>query len=209
MKKDRFDGVAFIYDALAYLVFGKSITSIQSIHFDKISLGRRILFIGGGTGKLLLEIDKRLQPSEIVYIEMSPKMMELSKKHIVSAPITYVTDSYEVAKNYGQFDLIITNFFLDVLQEKALKTFISTTPSLLNKRGLWLISDFRIARKKPLKYLHKFLHWSMITFFKVTANLQNTTLYNYVELITTNNFRIKATATTYKKMIFSVLVEKK
>ncbi|AZQ62789.1 methyltransferase [Flammeovirga pectinis] len=209
MKKDRFDGIAFIYDALAYLVFGKSITSIQSIHFDKISKGKRILFIGGGTGKLLPEIDKKLQPSEIVYIEMSPKMMELSKQQTVTNPITYITDSYEVAKNYGQFDLIITNFFLDVLKEKALKEFILSTPSLLHQKGLWLVSDFRIDQKHPLKYIHKVLHLSMVTFFKVTANLQNTVLYNYVSLISERNFTQKASSFTYKKMIFSVLFQKK
>ncbi len=80
-KQNNYDTVAFCYDRLSRLIYGKTQVNAQTALLPFISNGSRILIAGGGTGWILDEINKT-HPSglEIVYIERSAKMLLRSKK---------------------------------------------------------------------------------------------------------------------------------
>lgn len=210
MNKNQFDYIAKFYDFLAALVFGKAIQDIQFIHLGRIHKKNRILIIGGGSGKILSKIDELGIASEIIYLEKSPKMIQLAKKQKVSVPVQFISTSYENASNYGKFDLIITNFFVDLLSEKKFQEFIPFVFSLLSDNGKWIVTDFRIHERSPLRYLHKAIHMSMISFFKVTVNLQNTKLFNYHTLIHESRyFQAESKKYAYMHMMFSSIFKKR
>lgn len=210
MNKDQFDYIARFYDFLAAIVFGKAIQDIQLQHIDKIKKGSRILIIGGGSGKILQKIDQLNRAREIVYIEKSAKMIQLAKRHKINTPIHYIQNSFESAKNYGQFDVIITNFFIDILTEKQFQQFIPFVYSLLNRDGKWIVTDFRIHERFPLRSIHKLIHFSMVSFFKITVNLQNTKLFNYHTLIHESRFfQAETKKYAYLHMMFSTIFKKR
>lgn len=210
MNKDQFDYIAKFYDFLAALVFGKAIQEIQLKHIEKIKKNSRILIIGGGSGKILKKIDSLNLGSEIIYLEKSPKMIALAKKTPINTPIQFINDSYETADQYGTFDVIITNFFVDLLNEKQFQKFIPFVFSLLNKEGKWIVTDFRIHERFPLRSIHKIIHLSMISFFKITVNLQNTKLFNYHTLIHESRyFQAERKKYAYLHMMFSSIFKKR
>ncbi|NME71654.1 class I SAM-dependent methyltransferase [Flammeovirga aprica] len=210
MNKDQFDYIAKFYDFIAAIVFGKAIQEIQLKHLERIKRKSRILIIGGGSGKILSEIDQLGLASEIVYIEKSPKMIALAKKNKINSPIKFINASYEDAKEYGHFDVIITNFFVDLLNEKQFQAFIPFIYSLLSENGKWIVTDFRIHERFPLRSLHKLIHLSMISFFRITVNLQNTKLFNYHTLIHESRFfQAESKKYAYMHMMFSSIFKKR
>ncbi|WP_172826740.1 class I SAM-dependent methyltransferase [Flammeovirga sp. SJP92] len=210
MNKDQFDYIAKFYDFLAAIVFGKAIQEIQLKHLEKVRKNSRILIIGGGSGKILKKIDQLGIASEVVYIEKSPKMTALAKKNSIRTPVKFVSTSYENAKDYGQFDLVITNFFVDLLNEKQFQKFIPFIYSLLTDSGKWIVTDFRIHERFPLRSLHKLIHLSMVSFFRITVNLQNTKLFNYHTLIHESHFfQAESKKYAYMHMMFSSIFKKR
>ncbi|MBD0404262.1 class I SAM-dependent methyltransferase [Flammeovirga sp. EKP202] len=210
MNKDQFDYIAKFYDFIAAIVFGKAIQEIQLKHLPKIKKKSRVLIIGGGSGKILKKIDELGIASEVIYIEKSPKMTALAKKIKTKTPVKFINTSFENAKDYGRFDLIITNFFVDLLNEKQFQNFIPFIYSLLNDNGKWIVTDFRIHERFPLRSLHKLIHFSMVSFFKVTVNLQNTTLFNYHTLIHESRFfQAESKKYAYMHMMFSSIFKKR
>ncbi|WP_172665833.1 class I SAM-dependent methyltransferase [Flammeovirga sp. OC4] len=210
MNKDQFDYIAKFYDFIAAIVFGKAIQEIQLKHLPKIKKKSRVLIIGGGSGKILKKIDELGIASEVIYIEKSPKMTALAKKIRIKTPVKFINTSYENAKEYGRFDLIITNFFVDLLNEKQFQTFIPFIYSLLNDGGKWIVTDFRIHERFPLRSLHKLIHFSMVSFFRITVNLQNTKLFNYHTLIHESRFfQAESKKYAYMHMMFSSIFKKR
>jgi hypothetical protein len=50
-KLNQYDKIAFIYDRLTTIVFGKSMAEAQKFFLPKIKPGSKILIIGWGNGK--------------------------------------------------------------------------------------------------------------------------------------------------------------
>ncbi|NLR90845.1 class I SAM-dependent methyltransferase [Flammeovirga agarivorans] len=210
MKKDHFNPIAKVYDRLAKIVFGNSIIDIQHQTFEKVKMGGKVLILGGGSGKILPFIDQQIKPNDITYVELSSEMIELAKDKKVSCSINFIQDSYEVINpDKNKYDVLITNFFLDILTYEKLTAFINTSHELLNQNGQWIVTDFRIDPHPLKKVFHQTLHKCMVLFFKITVNLQNSKLYDYEEMIRNgNHFQQKIAYKAFSKMMFSTLFQK-
>ncbi|OHX68346.1 class I SAM-dependent methyltransferase [Flammeovirga pacifica] len=210
MRKNQFDYIAKIYDKLAYLVFGNKITYIQQRTFYRLPKEKKVLIIGGGTGKIIPYIEEQLQPNSLTFLDYSSTMIQLAQQVPYKGDIHYINDSYtSLFKQKETYDIIITNFFLDVLPSKALDTFVNDVNKLLNDNGYWVVSDFRIDPHPRKKLLHTSLHQLMVLFFKITANLENTQLPNYIQVIdATKKYKKRAIKYAYFDMMFTALYSK-
>ena len=77
----NYNNSAWFYDRLSRVIYGRAIIRSQVYLLGHIPAGSRVLIAGGGTGWILEEL-ARLQPSglKITYVEISAKMMALSRK---------------------------------------------------------------------------------------------------------------------------------
>ena len=118
MIKSGFDFVAPFYDSLAGLVFGRAIRDAQVIFLDMIPRQSQILIIGGGTGWILPEIFTRASPARIVYLEASPKMLNLARQQILNPAQEACTEfrlgTEKDIRSEEKFDVFISHFFLDL-----------------------------------------------------------------------------------------------
>ncbi|GLU55698.1 class I SAM-dependent methyltransferase [Dyadobacter frigoris] len=168
-----FDIVARPYDFISRLVFGDALVRAQVSLLFQISPESRILIVGGGTGWILEEISK-IHPSglEIIYVESSSKMIELSKNRIrknnnisfINAPI----ESYQIEK---LFDVIITPFFFDLFKNDKIEILFSGLNEKLKKDGLWLYTDF-VPTKYQTKIWQKLLLKTMYLFFGILSKVE-------------------------------------
>ena len=79
--KGNYYNVAPFYDLLSHLVFGNSISQALLFLVTAIPANSSVLIIGGGTGQILEEISKKyISGLQITYVEISKKMISLSKK---------------------------------------------------------------------------------------------------------------------------------
>lgn len=185
MKNKNFDFIAPYYDSLSKLIFGDRLRMAQISLLSKIPKHQRILLVGGGTGWILPELLQICQPSEVVYIEKSPKMIALSQKQVPDfCPIVWVCAGEEKFQEYGLFDVVFTPFFLDLFPESKLdKQIISVLNSTLKPSGNWLLVDFFPTNHFYFTFLTKVMY----TFFRYVSGVTNAQLADYPKLLSKHN----------------------
>lgn len=182
-----FDKVATYYDKLARLVFGKSIKNSQSAFFNTIMPNNRILICGGGTGWILDELDGLGLELHIEYVEYSKKMIELSKQRGPFENI--IVDFFHasiIEHQIESYDVIITNFFLDVFNIENLKAVIQRLKFSLNDSGSWIVTDFR----NTSNLWHKFLNGLMHLYFRIFCSLESYRLQDFEKLLLNEHLRL-------------------
>jgi len=197
---NNFDFVAPFYDVLARIIFGKNIKTAQTHFLNHIPNDAHILILGGGSGVILKEIFAQKNSRQILYIEKSKKMIALSKKQLTKLQLEQVVFAQDMGENINQvFDVIITNFFLDVFEKTGLENMMKLLRGLLSEDGIWLFTDF----KNQNIWWQKMLLKLMFTFFRLFANLESKQLYDFEELFDACGMTSLKSKSFFHEMIIS------
>jgi len=167
----NYDNSASFYDCLSRLVFGKALVNAQVCFLPHIPADASILIIGGGTGWILEEIAKILPKGlHITYVEISAKMMTISRKRNVgNNHVEFINMAIEEVKVSNSFDVIITPFLFDNYTEPALPVTFTHIHQMLKPGGMWLNTDFRLTGKWWQFVMLK----SMLLFFKLLCGVES------------------------------------
>ena len=181
---NNFNRIAGYYDFLARIVFGRSIRTCQVGFLSLIPDSSDILILGGGTGWIVEELKIRTKNCSIWYIELSDRMISLAKSNDESQHVNFLHGSEKDIPNEKTFDVVITNFFLDLFPEHKLRTTIQAIEKSLEKKAIWLVSDFVDGR-----WWHCALLWIMYRFFKLTTGIEASTLPRWERSIEACGFK--------------------
>ncbi len=178
-----FTNIARWYDPLSRLVFGKAQIRAQEAFIPFLPETGRVLLAGGGSGWILEAIAAQ-RPSglEIVYVEASSGMLRLARKRNSGMNrVWFVAASVEdYTSREGRFDVVITPFLFDLFApEQARQAFLQLDEQL-QPEGRWLFTDFVVTSESPR--WQQGLLTSMYLFFRVTAGLRTTKLYDMSDL---------------------------
>jgi ubiquinone/menaquinone biosynthesis C-methylase UbiE len=168
--KRNYDTVALFYDRLARLIFGSAQVNAQLYLLRAIPPGSRVLIAGGGTGWILEEI-AGLHPVglTITYVDASEKMISLSKKRRCGAnQVSFITASVEDAQLAEDYDVVITPFLFDNLEQGTSEKICSVFYQRLKPKGVWLYCDFE--RNGPL--WQRLLLLTMYAFFRLCCGIK-------------------------------------
>jgi len=179
MRKSRlngFDVVAGIYDGLARLVYGKSLHAAQVQFLYVIPNDAKVLVIGGGTGWLLHELLQRNTGCQVWYIEASAKMIAATQKKVGNdARVHFIHGTEEAIPEEVVFDVVITNFFLDLFTHATLIQVVKRLRKPLRVGGYWLAVDFVNTEKLWQRWLLAM----MFIFFRFAAGIESKELANW------------------------------
>lgn len=176
---NQFDKIAVVYDVMAALLFGRSIRSAQRAFLHHIPPSSTVLMLGGGTGWLARELLKQRPDGRITYIEASAKMIELAKeKTNYSTQIEFIHGTEEDIPAM-KFDVVITNFFLDMFQPESLSSLAAKIRQALNEDGLWIATDFVDGGKWWQRTLLRLMYW----FFRTTCHIESSALPDWQKII--------------------------
>jgi ubiquinone/menaquinone biosynthesis C-methylase UbiE len=203
--RGNYDNSAAFYDGLSRLVFGKALVTAQAHLLSYIPANSNLLIIGGGTGWLLEEIIK-LHPSglNITYVEISEKMMALTRKRNVGGNrVTFITKPIQQVV-LNQQDVIITPFLFDNFTEVNLHPLFAHIHSMLKPGGLWLNTDFQLTGKWWQYILLK----SMLLFFKVLCGVESWHLPDIERRFTEYGYRVIEEKTFFNDFIVTKLSRK-
>jgi ubiquinone/menaquinone biosynthesis C-methylase UbiE len=149
---DNYRFLAPFYDWLAGFILGEAFKRSQYLFLYTINKGDRILILGGGTGKNLKEILKRTGESgELCFVEASPSMLAKAKKRVKwegEPRIQFLCTSDFKAIPNKKFDLVITQYFLDVLRDAELERLFEAIGQRSGPGTRWLFVDFFSKRSK-------------------------------------------------------------
>jgi trans-aconitate methyltransferase len=214
-NKMTFDLVAPVYDALARLVFGRTLQRAQTALLGSVSLPNNgavsILIVGGGTGFLLVDVLNRFPGCRVLYLEASGAMNRRTTRRLLRKPtpgavpgtVDFRTGNETALGPGEQFDLILLPFILDLFTETTLNT--KLLPRLLAATapgGQWLVTDFV---NSPVRY-HRALLWVMFRFFRLAACIEARQLPDWQRLLTEAEFRQDGKTTQLNGLVMSVLL---
>lgn len=180
--KNSFDRVAGFYDRLARLAFGKIWDKIQKSPLPFLQNKKNILIVGGGTGQILEYLG---QGQEIVFVELSKKMLDLAKRRKTSAAVDFVHQNYLTWQSDQKFDVILFSFFLDAFSESSLNSILKKCQSELSRQGELIVVDFE--RAAPLQ---NFVTKIMLLFFRIATKLESRQLLDFKKIIASVGFEM-------------------
>lgn len=203
-----FNSVARPYDFISRLVFGDALVRAQVSLLSQISPNSRILIVGGGTGWILEQISKIYSSGlDIVYVESSSKMIELSKKRILkNNNIFFINAAVENYQTETQFDVIITPFFFDLFKKAKIEILFSGLNEKLKVDGLWLYTDF-IPTIYQTKIWQKLLLKTMYLFFGILSKVEASELVD-MDLYFAEKYRKISEGWFYGKFVRSISYKK-
>jgi len=166
-----FDFLAPFYDVLARLIIGNSIVVSQLYFLKRFKECKHVLILGGGSGWLLDSLYRECPDLRIDYIDLSSGMINKSKmKSRNNQRVNFITGTEEDIPD-RLYDGVITNFYLDLFDEKRLNVVIEKVNGSLKNSSLWAFTDF-ISEQRG----HEMMLWWMYRFFRVIARIEATRL---------------------------------
>jgi ubiquinone/menaquinone biosynthesis C-methylase UbiE len=174
---NNYDKIARYYDFLSRIVFFRAQVNAQVYALKHIGNHGRILIVGGGTGWILEEIAKIHDSGlSIVYLEISSKMIELSRARSCGVnEVVFVNQAVEDFSATDTFDVICTPFLFDNFSQQRADLVLAKLDEMLKASGLWLFTDFNVDGRKG-KWWKKFLLKSMYSFFKILKIVETSAL---------------------------------
>lgn len=203
---NNYDKIANYYDVLSRMVFFKSQVNAQIRQLQYIPANSRVLIAGGGTGWILDEMVK-IHPAglHITYVEISSKMLALSKKRKTAAnQVDFVCSSIEDFRHRGKYDVIITAFLFDNFLEPRIKLVFNQLNSHMAKNGRWLFTDFHDDGKEK-KSWQFYLLKTMYLFFRNIAQVEARSLIQMESFFKEAGYTVLTEAYDYKRFIKSTV----
>lgn len=180
-----FDFLAPFYDRLARVIIGKDIVLSQVYFLGRFSQCKRLLILGGGSGWLLKDICSNYPSLEIDYIDLSPGMMDRARKRMKhNRHVNFIHGTEDDLPTH-HYDGVITNFFLDMFDERGLSPVIEKVKRSLSDEAIWLVTDFVNERR-----VHAIKLWCMYRFFRIITQIEATHLSDWHEQMMQTGFKL-------------------
>jgi tRNA (cmo5U34)-methyltransferase len=195
-----FDRIAFMYDAMTCIMSFNQINRSQCVLLSHLSVQLTGLIIGGGTGYFLQKLLETNKTIHVTYVDASEKMIELSRKRIAEnvpdalGRITFMCKRIEEFE-FGTYDVIVCNYFLDMLEESYIETLGATFKKQLHSNGLLYVTDFTIPEQNFL------LRWCTVFGLKILYRLHRL-------VINLRTDRLPAIEKIFKQEGFSIVRSK-
>jgi ubiquinone/menaquinone biosynthesis C-methylase UbiE len=208
-SQNNYDPVASYYDVLSRLIFGRAEIDAQVCLLDHLSVGDRILVVGGGTG-WILENMSTIQPEglEITYIEASRKMMMKAKRRVTGKnKVSYVLAPVEEFQTTERYDYILTGFFFDNFSTEHSRSIIRQLHPLLRTDGFWCFTDFYSSGENSPLWQRALLQ-SMYFYTRIVCNVQAGCLPDTEPIFQAAGYEQLSARTFFHGMIKSILYQK-
>lgn len=205
----NYDAVAPFYDRLSYLVFGNAQRQAQVQQLRYIQNGADILICGGGSGRILEDINQcEVKGIKISFLDSSIEMIKIAKKRkCENISVEFIKTDILTFKDLGKYDIIITSFFFDNFSEAESEKVFQKLDLLLKPEGLWFFNDFTLQYGKGMWWKGIMLK-VMYLFFKITSHLTNDKLVEMEIFFKINNYEIIDHQLFFKKFILSRVYKK-
>lgn len=200
--RSGFDGIAWFYDPLARIVFGRHMVESQTHFLDRIPPGSPMLIVGGGTGWILEELFARVENCEVWYVEASERMLRRARRRAQAGKVHFIHGSWNKLPP-KKFDFVVTNYFLDLFADRTLAEVIRVTGGALNAGGMWLVTDFTRSRK-----WHSAMLSIMYLLFRLLCKIEASNLPAWEEAMSRAGFLPVENKSYYHGFMKSVLFKR-
>jgi ubiquinone/menaquinone biosynthesis C-methylase UbiE len=202
---NTFNRIAGFYDLMVKIVFGASMRKAQ-IHFlNKIPPDGNVLILGGGTGWIVGEILRTNPDVTIDYVEASDRMLMIAKRKLTQSfgKVRFIHGTERSIPPENEYDVVITNFYLDLFTDESLSRVIATVERNIKNRALWIATDFLATN-----FWHRCMLWIMYRFFVITCRIEASRLPHWQTILHKMGLREVGNRKFYGGFICSILYER-
>ncbi len=181
------DRIASGYRWIEYAAFGHTLEQARYDFLSHATAARRVLILGEGDGRFLVRLLRCNRYASFAVIESSARMIHLANERVPGGERSRVEfhqiDAVADCLPDGPFDLVVSHFFLDILDSRDAETVILKVSALLAPGACWLVSEFQ-EPDSGFRQLHARL-WlrAMYSFFSLTTGLRTSELPAYRDLL--------------------------
>jgi ubiquinone/menaquinone biosynthesis C-methylase UbiE len=170
-----FNSIAPHYDRLERWFSRGLMHRARVAHLPMIAQCDHALLLGEGPGRFLPLLIQQFPNAQITCIDSSHRMLGLVRSNISEADRTRVifleSDIRSWRPPANQFDLLVTNFFLDCFTAGELELIIPSIAGAATSDSQWLIADFNIPKGGLARWRAKVIVGCLYRFFHLTTGL--------------------------------------
>lgn len=207
-----FDRVAWCYDALTRLVFGKALQKAQRAALAGLPPGApHVLILGGGTGWVLTEVLRRRPNATVLYLEASPKMLGRAQTRLArqlpqaASQVEFRHGTQAALGPAERFDVLVTFFVLDCIATTEMDTALAQLRAAQRPEAPWLLADFRPASRGWRRLLLR----AMYRFFRLTTGLRADALVDFRRALGGLGLRPVSSSTFFAGAVEAVIFNEK
>ena len=173
----NFDILAPYYRGMERLLAGGKLHRCRIAFLDQIPPPQKILLLGEGHGRGLVEWSRQFPNARITCVDASAGMLaqarhELVRHDLSMVPVEFVhADILNWSPPSKTYDLVVTNFFLDCFRPEELAHIIPKIAGSLTPDANWLLADFKVPPTGPRRVRARFILWTMYAFFRSLTGL--------------------------------------
>ena len=152
---------------------GGKLQRCRGTFLGELPTPRKVLLAGEGHGRFLPECVKQFPEASIVVVDASQRMLEIAAAKVTSSRVEFVlADFLKWQGPPGEFDLIVTHFFLDCFPPAELAAVVRKLSELAAPHANWLLADFEIAPTGVARWRSRLIVASLYRFFRLVTGLK-------------------------------------
>ena len=177
------------------MAFGDALQRCGIACLDQIARPKRVLTVGEGNGRFLLELLQTHPGIEVDCIDSSQQMLQLARGRIEhqladkGGRVCWLCQDITVWEPPpNRYDLIVTHFLLDCFPASQLGSIVDKLGNSATNEAEWLLADFRLPPSGLARIYSLLWLWSMYRFFRLTTGIDADRLVNPTPLLEDNRF---------------------
>ena len=194
-RRNNYDFIARCYGPLAQLYSLGQIRACKRSQLRELGPGQRVLYtgVGGGEDAVLAAA----LGAQVTVIDLSAGMLAQATRRFRAAGLERAIevihgDLLEHARE-GHYDVVVSNFFLNVFAPEPMAAVLSHLVRLLRPGGKLLIADFAPAAGHGLARAAQRAYFALaVLSFRLLANNALHPLYDYASLFQGAGLRLEA-----------------
>jgi ubiquinone/menaquinone biosynthesis C-methylase UbiE len=203
------DPIAKWYRWFEYGAFGGALMRRRVAFLGDVADARRALVVGDGDGRFLVRLVEQNRTSSIDYLDLSARMLALARSRVPGSSVNFQQgNALTVTLPSSQFDLIVTNFFLDCFDLDDAQLVIQRLAGSAAPRARWLIAEFREPSSGWRSVWARVWLFVLYTFFRWTTGLQVRRLVDHRIFMEAAGFRLVREESVWFGLLASELWER-
>jgi ubiquinone/menaquinone biosynthesis C-methylase UbiE len=192
-----FDVLAPHYRWMEFVLAGDKLQRCRTAFLPRAAGANRVLILGEGNGRFLLECRRTLPDAKITVVDASAGMLDRARRRLKGQGINVekidfvCADALAWMPPKGAYDLIVTHFFLDCFRADQLETLIAKLAQAAAPRANWLFADFQSAPAGWARFRSRLILWLMYRFFTVITRLPANALTSPDPILQQHGFKLR------------------
>ena len=168
-----FDRLAPHYRWMEWLLAGRKLQRCRTTFLDALPPVQHALLLGEGNGRFLRELLLKEPGARVTCVDASKQMLsEARRRARADERVRFVCcDVMAWTPRRDQFDLVVSNFFLDCFRADQIEAIVQKIRTVLTDDARWLIADFSEPHRGWRKWRARTILRAMYWFFRRATKL--------------------------------------